>query len=184
MLSSNGSTQTMSTYRMLSSKIGVPSKFWPPRRLKCALSSKSTQWKTNQNKYVFKTSFDGRSGLFQTTLISHCLTSLLPKPTLILAKSLTSDPYNRGILFRRKSVIDEFRKNRMLFYWKSSQIVACRVLLAGCRGKANPSGASSSSSVCRRGHERRHLHSSYWTGGENLGQGLASIWPANTFCWR
>ena len=65
---------------------------------------KSTQYKTIQTKYVFKTSFDGRSGLFQTTLISHCLTSLLPKPTLILAKSLTSDPYNRGFLFRRKSV--------------------------------------------------------------------------------
>ena len=64
----------------------------------------STQYKTIQTKYVFKTSFDGRSGLFQTTLISHCLTSLLLKLTLILAKSLTSDPYNRGPLFWRKSV--------------------------------------------------------------------------------
>ena len=41
-------------------------------------------------EYVFKTSFDGRSGLFQTTLVSF---SLLLKPTLILAKSLTSNPY-------------------------------------------------------------------------------------------
>ena len=30
----------------------------------------------------------------------------LPRITLILAKSLTSDPYNRGFLFRRKSVPD------------------------------------------------------------------------------
>ena len=44
------------------------------------------------------------SGLFQMTLISHCLPSLLPKPTLILAKSSTSDPYKWGFLFRRKSV--------------------------------------------------------------------------------
>ena len=29
----------------------------------------------------------------------------VPKPTLILAKSLTSDPYNRGPLKRRKSVV-------------------------------------------------------------------------------
>ena len=65
---------------------------------------KSTQYKTIQTKYVFKTSFDRHSGPFQTTLISHCLTSLLPKPTLILAKSLTSDPYNWGPLKRRKSV--------------------------------------------------------------------------------
>ena len=64
----------------------------------------STQYRTIQTKYVFKTSFDGHSGLFQTTLISHCLTSRLPKPTLILAKSLTSESCNRGFLFRRKSV--------------------------------------------------------------------------------
>ena len=82
----------------------MPSKFRPQRRLKRALSSESTHYKTIQTKYVFKTSFDGRSGLFQTTLISHCLTSLLLKLTLILAKSLTSDPYNRGPLFWRKSV--------------------------------------------------------------------------------
>ena len=66
----------------------------------------STQYKTIQTKNVFKTSFDGHSGLFQTTLISQFLTSLLPKLTLILTKSLTSDPYNRGFLFRRKSVPD------------------------------------------------------------------------------
>ena len=38
------------------------------------------------------------------TLILHFLTSLPLKRTLILAESLTSDPYNRGFLFRRKSV--------------------------------------------------------------------------------
>ena len=73
-----------------------------------------TQYKTIQTKYVFKTSFYGHSGLFQMTLISHCLTSLLPKPTLILAKSLTSDPYNQGFLFRRKSVIKTFQ---MYLWW-------------------------------------------------------------------
>ena len=38
------------------------------------------------------------------TLILHLLTSLPLKRTLILAKSLTSDPYNRGPLKRRKNV--------------------------------------------------------------------------------
>ena len=59
---------------------------------------------TIQTKCVFKTSFDGRSVLFQTSLILYGLTSLLLKPTLILAKSLTSDPYSMGPLFWRKSV--------------------------------------------------------------------------------
>ena len=66
----------------------------------------ASQLNEKQFKPVFKTSFDGHSGLFQTTLISQFLTSLLPKLTLILTKSLTSDPYNRGFLFRRKSVPD------------------------------------------------------------------------------
>ena len=39
------------------------------------------------------------------TLILHFLTSHPLKQTLILAKSLTSDPYNRGLLKRRKSVV-------------------------------------------------------------------------------
>ena len=38
------------------------------------------------------------------TLILHFLTSLPLKRTLILAESLTSGPYNRGFLKRRKSV--------------------------------------------------------------------------------
>ena len=42
---------------------------------------------------------------FLMTLILHFLTSLPLKRTLILAKSLTSDPYNRGFLKRRKSVL-------------------------------------------------------------------------------
>ena len=42
------------------------------------------------------------------TLILHFLTSLPLKRTLILAKSLTSDPYNRGFLKRRKSVLKLF----------------------------------------------------------------------------
>ena len=43
------------------------------------------------------------------TLILH-FTSHPLKQTLILAKSLTSDPYNRGLLKRRKSV-DHLAKN-------------------------------------------------------------------------
>ena len=38
------------------------------------------------------------------TLMLHFLTSDPLKQTLILAKSLTSDPYNRGPLKRRKTV--------------------------------------------------------------------------------
>ena len=91
----------MGTNRMLRSRL-AQKQMCPPN---LGHHGESTQYKMIQTKYVFKTSFDGRSGLFQTTLISHCLTSLLPKPTLILAKSLTSDPYNRGFLFRRKSVV-------------------------------------------------------------------------------
>ena len=44
------------------------------------------------------------SGLFLAVLISDCLTGLLLKPALILTKSLTRDPYNRGFLKKRKSV--------------------------------------------------------------------------------
>ena len=45
------------------------------------------------------------SGLFLAVLISDCLTGLILKPALILTKSLTRDPYNRGFLKKRKSVI-------------------------------------------------------------------------------
>ena len=40
------------------------------------------------------------------TLILHFFTSRPLKRTLILAESLTSDPYNRGFLKRRKSVFN------------------------------------------------------------------------------
>ena len=42
---------------------------------------------------------------FLMTLILHFLTSLPLKRTLILANSLTSDPYNREFLKRRMSVL-------------------------------------------------------------------------------
>ena len=45
------------------------------------------------------------SRLVLMTLILHFLTSDPLKQSLILAKSLTSDPYNRGPLKRRKSVV-------------------------------------------------------------------------------
>ena len=49
-------------------------------------------------------------GLFLTTLILHFLTSLPLKRTLILAESLTSDPYNRGFFKKRKSVVGQHTK--------------------------------------------------------------------------
>ena len=42
--------------------------------------------------------------VFLQTLILNSLTSLILKPALILAKTLTSDPYNGGLLKRRRSV--------------------------------------------------------------------------------
>ena len=45
--------------------------------------------------------------ILTTTPISHFLTSHLLKLALILTKSLTSDPYNRGPLKRGKSVANE-----------------------------------------------------------------------------
>ena len=100
----------------------MPSKFRPPRCLKHALSYESTQYKTIQTKYVFKTSFGGHSGLFETTLISHCSTSLLQKPTFILSKSLTSDPHNRGILFCRKSVVSFWKETHYAKFFKTSKL--------------------------------------------------------------
>ena len=41
---------------------------------------------------------------FALTLVSQCLTSHEPKQTLILAKTLTSDPYKPGPLKTRLSV--------------------------------------------------------------------------------
>ena len=48
--------------------------------------------------------------VFLLTLILNRLTSQMQKLTLILAKTLTSDPYNGGLLKRRMSVVkaDEF----------------------------------------------------------------------------
>ena len=43
--------------------------------------------------------------LFVSTLVSQCLTSHVLKQTLILAKSLTSDPYKPGPLKIRLSVL-------------------------------------------------------------------------------
>ena len=45
--------------------------------------------------------------VFLQTLILNCLTSQILKPALILAKTLTSDPYNGGLLKRRRSVVPE-----------------------------------------------------------------------------
>ena len=42
--------------------------------------------------------------LFVLTLVSQCLTSHESKQTLILAKTLTSDPYKPGLLKTRQSV--------------------------------------------------------------------------------
>ena len=117
----------------------MPSKFRLQRRLKRALSSESTHYKTIQTKYVFKTSFDGHSGLFQTTLISQFLTSLLPKLTLILTKSLTSDPYNRRFLFRRKSVHTEnIKQSCLTFPTGSAQMHSKHYFMRGCKGINTP----------------------------------------------
>ena len=43
--------------------------------------------------------------LFVSTLVSQCLTSHVLKQTLILAKTLTSDPYKPGLLKTRISVL-------------------------------------------------------------------------------
>ena len=55
------------------------------------------------------------SGLFLAVLISDCLTGLLLKPALILTKSLTRDPYNRGFLKKRKSVVKILHENVQCF---------------------------------------------------------------------
>ena len=51
------------------------------------------------------------------TLILHFLTSHPLKRTLILAKNLTSDPYNLGSLKRRKSVESDCIHLQFDFYY-------------------------------------------------------------------
>ena len=66
------------------------------------------------------------TGLFLAVLISDCLTGLLLKPALILTKSLTRDPYNRGFLKKRKSVGNDLKKNFLIPY--CNVIGTCRYL--------------------------------------------------------
>ena len=66
------------------------------------------------------------------TLILHFLTSDPSRQTLILAKSLTSDAYNRGLLKRRKSV--QYMLN-LLFHLRGAStwcILAVPMTLLAC----------------------------------------------------
>ena len=49
--------------------------------------------------------------VFLQTLILNSLTGQILKPALILAKTLTSDPYNGGLLKRRRSVYQDLYKS-------------------------------------------------------------------------
>ena len=49
--------------------------------------------------------FNAEPNQFVPTLVSQCLTSHVLEQTLILAKTLTSDPYKAGLLKTRISVV-------------------------------------------------------------------------------
>ena len=78
-----------------SPKIGLPSKFQPPQRLKRASNSESSQYKNDSNQIRFQTKFWRTfRPISNDPYFTFCLTSLLLIPTLIWAKSLTNSTLN------------------------------------------------------------------------------------------